>query len=139
MPTIHARIRRRRQALNLSQEQLAEVLNVTRQTVQQWETEPGPPGSKVLSTAPKRTRLADVARVLGVTEEWLVTGRDPEGRLQDPGKDQLDRFYEGMTPEMRHILIAQANTLYNLSNPGRPPDSADPYPGKSPPPKDRKP
>lgn len=130
MPTIHARIRQRREELQLSQDRLAEALGVKRQTVQQWETEPGPAGSKVLSTAPKRTRLAEVAKALGVTEEWLMTGRGEDGRVTDPGKSQLNAFYDGMTPEMQHILLAQANTLYNLSNPG--PGAGNPFDGKSP-------
>jgi transcriptional regulator with XRE-family HTH domain len=125
--TIHARIRERRGALQLSQKQLAEALQVTYQTVQQWETEPDPANPSTLSTAPKRTRLAKVAQVLGVTEEWLLTGRDPEGRLHDPGKSQLEMFYDGMTPEMRHVLLATANTLYNLSNPDAAPGPADPF------------
>ena len=103
---------------------------MSRQTVQQWETEPDPGNEKVLSTAPKRTRLAEVAALLGVTEEWLLTGRDQEGREHDPGKHQLEMFWDGMTAEMRHILLAQANTLFNLSRPGVGP--GDPFNGKKP-------
>jgi transcriptional regulator with XRE-family HTH domain len=121
MPTIHARIKRRREALQLSQERLAEQLGVTRQTIAQWETEPEPGNPRVTSTAPKRTRLAAVAKALGVTEEWLATGRGEDGHMLDPGQAQLEAFYLGMTPEMRHILLAQANTLYNLCNPGKGP------------------
>lgn len=132
MSTIHARIKERREALKLSQKALAEAVGVTYQTVQQWETEPDPSNPKVLSTAPKRTRLANVAKALGVTEEWLMTGRDSDGHQHDPGKAQLEMFWEGMTPEMRHILLAQANTLFNLSQGKNGGTAADPFNGKKP-------
>jgi transcriptional regulator with XRE-family HTH domain len=132
MDTIHARIRECRKALKLSQEALAEASGVSRQAVQQWETEPDPENPEVLSSAPRRTRLAKVARALGVSEEWLLTGRDPDGQTHDPIKAQLDMFYAGMSEQMRHALVAHANTLHNLSNPdadGR----FDPFGGKKPP------
>lgn len=127
MATIHTRIRERRLAMKLSQEQLAKELGVTRQTVQQWETEPSPDDDRVLSTAPKRTRLVAVAKLLGVTPEYLMTGRDAEGQLVDANKRQLMQFYDGMSPELQDALVAHANALFNASNPGKGP--ANPFGG----------
>lgn len=75
---IHTRIRRRREALGLTMEALAERLGVSWQTVQQWERH----------TAPKRTRLPEVARALNTTPEWLLlgTGPDPDA---PPGQLEL--------------------------------------------------
>lgn len=69
--TIHTRIKQRREFLRLSMEQLAELVGVKAwQTVQQWEKDGG--------TSPKRDRLADVAKALRTTPQWLMFGHDPE-------------------------------------------------------------
>lgn len=66
---IHQRIKERRLALGLkSHGALAELVGVSWQTVQLWEKEGG--------TAPKRTRLEKVAKVLGVSTTWLLNGSD---------------------------------------------------------------
>jgi transcriptional regulator with XRE-family HTH domain len=67
--TIHARIKRRREALGISLKALADLVGVSWQTVQQWEREEG-------GTAPKRERLATVAQALNTTPEELLFGFD---------------------------------------------------------------
>lgn len=139
MDSIHARIKARRVALGLSQEKLGELAGVSYQTVQQWEREPDerPDGGRVLSTAPSRKRLPTVAAILGVTEQWLLSGTDDDGQNVDPTVDQLVAFYVGMGDELKSLLLAQANTFYNMSHTER--SAANPYPGKLPPKRKRKP
>lgn len=133
MPSIHARIKERRQALKMSQEKLAGEIGVTYQTVQQWEREPGvgPDGKPILSTAPSRARLAKVAAILGVTQHWLLTGEDHEGQKLDPTTSQLVMMYEGVSEESRDTLLQFANRLYSLEHPGK--SAANPFSGKRPP------
>ncbi|WP_368648570.1 XRE family transcriptional regulator [Castellaniella ginsengisoli] len=69
MSTIHTRIKEARQAKSLSMEQLAALVGVSYQTIQQWENG---------KTAPKRQRLAKVADALGVTVEFLSLGTTPD-------------------------------------------------------------
>jgi transcriptional regulator with XRE-family HTH domain len=135
--SIHTRIKARRAALNLTQQQLAERVGVTYQTVQQWETEPDPSNPKVLSTAPKRTRLAQVAAALGVTEEWLVTGRDGDGRPHDPIANQLVGIYAQLPEHLQEALMQTANALLVAADPTKR-SAANPYPGKAPPGKIKK-
>lgn len=132
MESIHSRIRSRRLALNLTQPQLAQRLGVTYQTVQQWETEPDPSNPKVLSTAPKRTRLAQVAQVLGVTEEWLVTGRDADGQQFDPIAQQLVGIYQALPENLQEVLMQSANALLIAADPLKR-GPGNPYPGTPPP------
>jgi transcriptional regulator with XRE-family HTH domain len=132
--SIHVRIKTRRLELGYSQERLAKELGVTRQTIKQWETDPDPSNPKVFSTAPKRTRLAEVARLLGVTEEWLATGRDPVAAtapLRDPIERQLLEFYRSLPTELQEVLVQQANALHNAANPGAR-SAANPFPDKKP-------
>jgi phage repressor protein C with HTH and peptisase S24 domain len=63
---IHQRIKKARNDLGLSMEELGKRLGVSWQTVQQWERDDG--------TAPKRKRLEEVATVLGKTVEYLLNG-----------------------------------------------------------------
>jgi phage repressor protein C with HTH and peptisase S24 domain len=65
---IHQRIKKARNDLGLSMEDLAKQLGVAWQTVQQWEKEGG--------TAPKRKRLEEVAAALGKTVDYLLNGDD---------------------------------------------------------------
>lgn len=132
MSTIHKRIKQRREELGLSQGQLAEALGVKYQTVQQWEKDPEP---GVLSTAPKRTRMAEVAGILGVTETWLRTGMDDDGAKSDPIEQQLLGLYRELTPELQEALLQQANGLYIALNPEKR-NRGNPYSGKKPPAKE---
>lgn len=64
------RIRTARIARGLSQAELAEQMNVTRSACSQWELLRG-------ATVPRGRRIEQLAVILGVTVEWLTTGREP--------------------------------------------------------------
>lgn len=64
---IHDRIREAREQAGISQTELARLLGVTRSACSQWESTGG--------TAPRRERLEQLAQLLGVSFEWLATGR----------------------------------------------------------------
>jgi DNA-binding XRE family transcriptional regulator len=115
METIHTRIKMRREALGLSMEAMAEALGVAWQTIQQWEREPVPDNPKVLSTAPKRTRIKAVAEYLLVTEEWLRTGKGEDGLPSNPIKTQLGMIYDALPDGFQENLLQHANSLLTLS------------------------
>lgn len=69
--SIGSRIKQARQAAGLSQADLAEAMGITRSACSQWESDQG--------TGPRRERLEMLASELGVTYEWLATGRDSGG------------------------------------------------------------
>jgi SOS-response transcriptional repressor LexA len=66
--SIHSLIRERREALGMSQSQLAKKCGVSRTAVTQWETEGG--------TAPNREKQSLVASVLGLTVAQLMGGSE---------------------------------------------------------------
>lgn len=71
--SIHSRIKQRRLELGLtSHSALAALVGVSWQTVQLWEKEGG--------TAPNRSRLPVVAKALGVSQEWLTSGDEPQSQ-----------------------------------------------------------
>lgn len=67
MPTIHARIKSRREALHKSRAWLAEKTGVTQQAVYGWEE---------TGAVPAYHRLTRVAEALNTTVEWLSAGID---------------------------------------------------------------
>lgn len=131
MDTIHKRIKARREELKMSLKDFAREVGVGYQAVQQWETDPDPDNPKVKSTAPKRTRLAEVARVLRVSETWLLTGKAEEGE-ESPVIRQLTEVAKLLPPEMQDFLAQQANSLYTALNPDKR-SKANPFAGKTPP------
>jgi transcriptional regulator with XRE-family HTH domain len=69
MAPIRERVRQARDAAGMSCAELARRVGVGRTAAVQWEKEDG--------TAPSVENMARVAVVLGVTFEWLATGRGP--------------------------------------------------------------
>ena len=65
--TIGSRISKCRKAKNFSQEYLAEILGVSRQAVSKWETD---------QTEPDTSNLIGLARVFGVSVEYLANGEE---------------------------------------------------------------
>jgi phage repressor protein C with HTH and peptisase S24 domain len=96
MNTIHTRIAKRRAELGLSYEALAEQLGVSWQTVQQWEKD----------TAPKRTRLVEVAKALQTTPEFLLIG------IEVPSDSEFPRS----PSEDEYALIPQYSTRASCGN-----------------------
>ncbi len=116
--TIGARIKQARERIGMSQTRLAELLGVTRSACSQWESAGG--------TSPKRDRLEEIARLLGVNYEWLATGGGPiqrgerwsvrEGDSTQRlalAADHLEilEIYDRLSPERRHTLVAFLRTL----------------------------
>ncbi|MBR1955396.1 MAG: helix-turn-helix domain-containing protein [Clostridia bacterium] len=65
--TIGERIAKCRKEKNLSQEYIAELLDVSRQAVSKWETN---------QTEPDTGNLIELARIFGVSVEYLANGED---------------------------------------------------------------
>lgn len=100
-PTIHTRIRLRREAMGITMKALADLVGVSWQTVQQWEREEG-------GTAPKRERLATVAQALQTTPEELLFGSEDPSRPKESSVDPISNFSQD--------ALAVARAFDNLKN-----------------------
>ena len=82
-------IKKIRTELNMTQEELAEKISVTRQAVSNWETE---------KTQPDIETLERISEVLGVTIEELIYGKQKssQGTLEK-GKDVMVNVTKGST------------------------------------------
>lgn len=112
--SIGARIREAREQVGFSQAQLARALGITRSACSQWEASDG--------TAPRRERLEQIARLLGVSYEWLATGRstvEPGVLESSPGyassltaeQREMLELYQRMSPASRRTLLDFLRTL----------------------------
>ena len=90
------RIRWRRRELKLSQEQLAELLNLTFQQVQKYEK-----GVNRVSAG----RLFEIASVMGVSVNYFYDG------AEDQLQDDRQRFAEGGSGEQPRAPVLDAETL----------------------------
>ena len=82
-------IKKIRTELNMTQEELADKISVTRQAVSNWETE---------KTQPDIETLERISEVLGVTIEELIYGKQKssQGTLEK-GKDVMLNVTKGST------------------------------------------
>ncbi len=101
---IHKKIRHYRERRKLTLEQLAVLVGVSWQTVQQWE--PAKTSDKP-RTAPSRKRMAKVASVLGVTEEELRSPLPPvETAPLEADAREIWRRYNDASPARRELIDA---------------------------------
>ena len=93
---IHDRIREAREQAGISQTELARLLGVTRSACSQWESVGG--------TAPRRDRLEQLAGLLGVSFEWLATGRGADGSPTDKVAEAPAGYPSSLPPDQRELL-----------------------------------
>ncbi len=90
-----------RRAMGLSQEQLAEQLNISRQSVSKWETG---------QSAPELEKLVQLSRIFGVTTDELLGVPVPEPPAPEAMPIPLEA--KPQTPSMEHYV--RANLLRRL-------------------------
>lgn len=75
--TVGQRIAKCRKNINISQEQLAEMMGVSRQAVSKWENN---------VTLPDTYNMIRLSKVLGADVEYLACGNEPSIRIPTPEK-----------------------------------------------------
>lgn len=118
--TIHQRIRKLREDKGLSQESLGKAAGVTYQSVQEWEQADG--------TAPSRKRLKKVADALGVTEQYLLSGDQPDsGGVREPAAEyqsvstralDIARRFDQLSQDCQDHVSAQVDLLAKVKSNG---------------------
>lgn len=76
--SIGDRIKKKRQLIGLTQDELASKIGISRPSVVQWETG---------KASPKGARLNLIADILGCSPDWLLVGGDDEPRPERPQKN----------------------------------------------------
>jgi transcriptional regulator with XRE-family HTH domain len=97
--SVGARIRALRLAANLTQDEFAAKLGVSRSAIAQWETD---------RAGQVRDNMERIAKVLNTSLGYLVSGE--AGSLQGD-ELALVRLYRACTPEDRRLLVLNARRL----------------------------
>ena len=89
------RIKQLREAKNLTQEELAKLLNTKRQTISKYEKE-------IVTNIPS-DRIEELAKVLGSTPEYIMGWEEPieEQKKEEQKKPVMD---DGLTEDQRALI-----------------------------------
>ena len=100
-----------RRRAGLSQEQLADLVGVTRQAVQKWESG---------ASRSDMDNLAALARYFNVTLDWLITGETPPQAAAGSAVVEHHHYYEGWHYEYksRRTLLGMPLVHINLAQRG---------------------
>ncbi|MBQ8814564.1 MAG: helix-turn-helix transcriptional regulator [Lachnospiraceae bacterium] len=101
--TIGKRISRLRKEKRLSQEYLAEQLDVSRQAVSKWEND---------LSSPDTGNLIQLSSLLGVSVEYLATGKEPDHHTGNAKTDSLVKTLKRLS--LLFFLLALASHLIGL-------------------------
>lgn len=101
--TFGDRLAAAREALGLSQSQLASRSGVRLGTIQNWEDD---------RSEPRANKLQMIAGILNVSIVWLLTG---EGEGGAPLEPESDLELKGVLAELREIRVAQTRLLARMA------------------------
>lgn len=90
--TLGERVKRERKRLNLTQEQLGEIADVTSAYIGQIERNERTPSLK---------RLKKVAKQLGVSVDYLIVGANSSGNMNEDLRKEL----EGISENQKMLII----------------------------------
>ena len=93
--TMGQRIASRRKLLNLSQEALAEQLDVSRQAVSKWESD---------AAIPEIDKLIALSRLYGVSVGWLLGVEEPENSAAEVLSETQLKMVEEIANRYRKVL-----------------------------------
>lgn len=92
--TLGQKLKEIRKRFGLSQEQLAEIINVSRQAITKWESDNG---------LPDVSNLQELSKVFGVTVDYLLNGENQLPVLAM--RKKLDQYLQQMNLVIYHYII----------------------------------
>ncbi|MBQ9489623.1 MAG: helix-turn-helix transcriptional regulator [Lachnospiraceae bacterium] len=102
--TMGMRIKKRRAVLAMSQDDLAEIMNVPKTTISSYEND---------RIDIKGSVIIELARSLGTTPDYLLLGRDNEN-VTDPYLEKMMSLLQRLKDEKaRELLAVQVSALVN--------------------------
>ncbi|MGN0535088.1 MAG: helix-turn-helix domain-containing protein [Eubacterium sp.] len=108
--TLGNRLYEMRKAKGLSQENVADILGVTRQTVSKWETD---------QTTPDFDKILPICQLYNITTEQLLTGEKAENPYYEPENNTNENLEDKEKAEKGRLrsamLMAVAVCLYIMS------------------------
>jgi transcriptional regulator with XRE-family HTH domain len=90
--TVGGRIRSAREQANMTQQDIAKIMGLSRSAVAQWETG---------VTSPSVQRTYDIAKLIGTTPQWIAFGISDKARIEyveRPGSAKVPEIVFGSKP-----------------------------------------
>lgn len=100
-----ARLARLRRSLNITQEELAERLGISRQAVSKWESD---------LAYPETDKLLLLSRLYGCTVDYLLTGEEPAAAQPQAAPDVWTRLGEAWSRRPRYFEYKSQKTVGGL-------------------------
>lgn len=94
-----------RKEKNLTQEQLANMMSVTRQSISRWESD---------QSYPEMEKVVLLAELLGVSCDYLLNDSHEEQRTSAPAKSAVTRLLYGL--KGKRVRLALFETDYEIGN-----------------------
>ena len=100
--TMGMRIRTRRKALGLSQENVADALNIKAAAVSQYESDKNDIAA---------SRLSELAKVLDTSADYLLSGKEMG---LDSDEMELINLFRNLSEDARSVALIQVNALSGI-------------------------
>lgn len=108
--TAGSRAAQERMSLNLTQDEIARRVTRLGYPITQTGID------KMEKRNTKRPKFAkELSEALGVTEQWLLTGKEPKHHDADTRMDALIRDARRLSPEEQHNIFAQFRALLEVA------------------------
>ena len=128
MSTVGGRIQAARLAKGLTQQQVADLVGVSKGAISQWES------GKIEDL--KADNILKLADVLEVSARWIWHYKDASGKVipmgrptrLDPDESALIETFKLLEPRMQDAILDKANEYLRLSASQQKPSRANPYP-----------
>ena len=115
--TINSRIKTRRAELDMTLEDVAKVVGVTRATIQKYE-------NSIISTIPY-DRIESLAKALNTTPAWLMGWDDPETEKQPSESGELSEAQKELIEAVRALPDETCRAVLLVLRGQSPPDAPD--------------
>ncbi len=104
--TLGERLFQYRNRINMSQEQLAEKIGVTRQTISKWETD---------QSVPDFNKIEPLCDIFEITPDELIKGEGAGHKTEEKGKRESEDQYNEKRNKRKAIILSISIFLYCIA------------------------
>ena len=104
--TLGERLLQYRNRIHMSQEQLAEKIGVTRQTISKWETD---------QSTPDFNKIEPLCEIFHITPDELIKGESVTNKTEEKEKTKSENKYNQKRNKMKAIILSVSIFLYCIA------------------------
>lgn len=104
--TLGERLLQYRNRINMSQEQLAEKIGVTRQTISKWETD---------QSTPDFNKIEPLCEIFHITPDELIKGENATNKTEEKETSKSENTYNQKRNKIKAIILSISIFLYCIA------------------------